>query len=615
MKTINKYNKILGAVGLLTLVLLTGACNEILEEQPRSSYTAAYFKTPEGIEAGLTAVYSDLRRYYGPVAPLYYTLCGTDEATFGDNKDAYGAEIDVYNIQANTNGINTVWNNVFPFINTCNGIIEIGTEVGVDAALIAEAKFLRAHDYFLLVTTYGGAPLDLGSGELKLNTNPVRFSKRNSIEEVYAVIFKDLQEAIEVLPATPRVTSGANKILAQHYLGKAYLTYGWWLERNSKTDPAGKSPAQYYQLAYDVTVEAIKHSGPFKLQSTFRDVNLAANDRNAEILFCAEHTDLDYTYDDSNNNTTSGPHGDMKTNRSSLAITPDFEIGIGGTQLVYRVGQQDVGRPWRLIAPTYETLTQTFADKTNDSRYEGTFTTVHRANYQSLSNWNGAVRTGLNNLPVNNGDTAFYYAPEEIPGLLFDSQNRFAYLPDKPYAIWTPSLITRHNYPACWKFGPDRTDKVPNAGSYNAASTRPFPIAKLSETHLIAAEAAVKGATPQAGYSARELVLVLRKRAAKPGREAEMESLTPSPITIDYILAERSRELWGECHRRYDLIRTGKLEQYGGSYSICENRNTSKQTFTRTIQPHHYLLPIPYTQFDNMDMSDEEKKAYQNPGY
>jgi hypothetical protein len=177
-------------------------------------------------------------------------------------------------------------------------------------------------------------------------------------------------------------------------------------------------------------------------------------------------------------------------------------------------------------------------------------------------------------------------------------------------------LVSRKNYPSCWKFGPNRSDKVPAAGTFQDASTRPFPIAKLSETYLIAAEAAIQpGVNAQGGYSARDLVLVLRKRAAKPGREDAIVAATPTSIDIDYILAERSRELWGEMHRRYDLIRTGKLAEYAASYSICEPASIEKKTYTRTVQSHHYLYPIPQTQFDNMDMTDDEKKSYQNPGF
>ena len=46
-----------------------------------------------------------------------------------------------------------------------------------------------------------------------------------------------------------------------------------------------------------------------------------------------------------------------------------------------------------------------------------------------------------------------------------------------------------------------------------------FGGASLSETYLIAAEAAVKGASTQAGYSARQLVNIIRARAGMPETE------------------------------------------------------------------------------------------------
>jgi hypothetical protein len=38
------------------------------------------------------------------------------------------------------------------------------------------------------------------------------------------------------------------------------------------------------------------------------------------------------------------------------------------------------------------------------------------------------------------------------------------------------------------------------------------------------------------------------------------------------------------------------------------------QTVTRTIEPKHYIRPIPQGQLDGMDMTPEEKITYQNPG-
>ena len=98
---------------------------------------------------------------------------------------------------------------------------------------------------------------------------------------------------------------------------------------------------------------------------------------------------------------------------------------------------------------------------------------------------------------------------------------------------------------------------------------------------------------------------------------AAMIAATPATINIDYILAERSREYYGEGYRWYDLIRTQKWEDLASSYEICGSNygDHTPKTYTRTIEKYHYLRPIPQGQLDAMEMTPEEKKAYQNPGY
>ena len=136
-------------------------------------------------------------------------------------------------------------------------------------ALISEARFFRAFDYFQLVQTFGGVPLDLGSGELKFNSNPVSVTTRNTVPEVYTrAIFPGLKTAIENLPAVGRVKGGVTQTLARLILSKAYLTYAWWLENpnniatypeTDRVDPDGHNAAWYYQQAYDVALEGINN--------------------------------------------------------------------------------------------------------------------------------------------------------------------------------------------------------------------------------------------------------------------------------------------------------------------------------------------------------------------
>jgi hypothetical protein len=174
-----------------------------------------------------------------------------------------------------------------------------------------------------------------------------------------------------------------------------------------------------------------------------------------------------------------------------------------------------------------------------------------------------------------------------------------------------------------------RTDNGSGLGQPNTASTRPFKIAKFSELYLIAAEAAVKGANTVAGKTARDLVNVLRARAGKwkfsnkdnaalvADNSAAVTAATPATIDINYILAERSREYFGEGHRWFDLVRTQKWNELAGTYQIAGTNygDHTPATITRNIQPFHYLRPIPQGQIDGMEMSAEDKKAYQNPSY
>jgi hypothetical protein len=199
----------------------------------------------------------------------------------------------------------------------------------------------------------------------------------------------------------------------------------------------------------------------------------------------------------------------------------------------------------------------------------------------------------------------------------------------RPDFVITPRAISRIVFPGLWKLGVYRTDNGTGLGQPNATSTRPYKIAKFSEFYFIAAEAAVKGATTVAGKSARELINVIRARAGKwkfsnkdnaafvADNSAAMTAATPATIDINYILAERSREYFGEGLRWFDLVRTQTWTDIAGTYEICGTAygNHTAQTVTRTIDKKYYLRPIPQAQLDAMDATADEKTAYQNPGY
>lgn len=642
MKPIFSKIRVLGTAALA--LFLTASCSDILDEQPRSSYDPTFFKTEKGVEGGVTSMYAHLRYIYGQA--YYYNSCltGTDEATWGWSADGNFKDADlsgVGNLTATTCRSDALWGTAFSNINTANGVIENGAEVGVNESLVSEARFFRAFDYFLLVQTFGGVPLDLGSGKLKFNITPSRTSVRNTVPEVYTkAIFPDLLTAIENLPANPRVTGGVTKTVARLYLAKAYLTYAWWLKNPNniptypecqRTDPDGHDAAWYFQQAYDVAVTAIENPGPFGLQESFWMVNAGPNDRNMEILLYADHTQEDEYY---NGGSLSYGGGGAPDNFAGWMMNWNYTDARSADNqaVINRIAEQCYGRPWTRMAPPFGVFTKTFADKVNDSRYDGTFTTVYRGNWSTAGqNWESV--TNANGMKVKEREPIFSFVFQDMDKIDYAGEGSKSNLgagtlPGRADWVLGLDAVGRYVYPGLWKLGPYRTDNGSGAGQPNAGSTRPYNIAKFSELYLVAAEAAVEGAATQAGKSARDLVNVLRARAGRwtysnaeykevdRDFSAEMTAATPATIDINYILDERSREFYGEGYRWFDLVRTQKWNEYADSYVICGGKGDhNPQTYSRTIEAFHYLRPIPQGQLDGMEMTEEEKDAYQNPGY
>ena len=276
-------------------------------------------------------------------------------------------------------------------------------------------------------------------------------------------------------------------------------------------------------------------------------------------------------------------------------------LNIGGVGVVQREACQEIGRPWTRMAPTHEAIRIfTSQDITKDSRYEGTFSTAYYGNLQKAGITAASV-TGANGLEIPKGGRVLTFVPEVLDNI---------------------------TYPALWKLGCYRTDYnlETGLGSPNAGSTRPYAVLKFSDFYLTAAEAAFKLGD---NTKARNNILVLRQRAGKwtykqseraayvADFSSDLAAATPATITLDYILDERMREFYGEGFRWFDLARTQTWAQRAGTYTISGSSwgSHKPEKFTRTIEPYMYLFPIPQGQLDGMEMSAEEKAAYQNPGY
>ena len=648
MKTKNIKYIIAAALVCGGITTTMTSCSDVLDEQPRSQFDTTFFNTKTGIEGGLTSLYAHLRYFYGNGYFLNSVETGTDEYTYAQSADGNFKDADLSGVGSMTpsNSIaGSIWGTLFPNINTASGIIENGAAAGIDDALLAEAYFFRGFDYFLLVQTYGGVPLDLGAGELKFNTSTVRTSVRNTVDEVYnKCIFPDLEKALADLPENPRLTGTVTKNVARLYLAKAYLTYAWWLENpnNIPTYPEcsrDASKAQsYYQKAFAMAKAAIDNPGPYALQPTFYDVNVATNDRNSEVMFYADH-DEDEKYGNGGAGYGWGSGGSPENFAywmETWNYTEMIAKAASGATInpIQREAVQALGRPWTRMAPIADNFMAggvwEDAVKAIDSRYDATFTLRYHTNWQKAGNTEPYV-FGANGMQVGPNEVYFSWVPESEDGNInytgADGKLGFGEMAGRADFVVAVNHISRKKYPINWKLGIYRTDNNGGLGSkVNGGSPRPWSIAKFSEFYLLAAEAAVKLGDNASAYN---YVNVLRARAGKQtfnqndnvavsvDHSAEMVAATPATITIDYILDERSREFWGEGYRWYDLVRTQKWTERASTYHIADVGYTDKdlKEFKRNIPANYYIRPIPQGQLDGMKMTDEEKTNYQNPAY
>ncbi len=152
-----------------------------------------------------------------------------------------------------------------------------------------------------------------------------------------------------------------------------------------------------------------------------------------------------------------------------------------------------------------------------------------------------------------------------------------------------------------------KDDKIPAQGE--AYSSINFPMFRTGEAYLIAAEAILRGAN---GSRAEALNYVneIRERAYMSGKYARAGirsdvpgDITDSQLTLDFILAERQRELASELQRRTDLIRFGKFTK-GDNWDWKNGVRLGSD-----VDDKYNLFPIPESELTN------NPKLKQNNGY
>jgi starch-binding outer membrane protein, SusD/RagB family len=555
-----KINK-LKTIALGGLLLASTSCQDLLKETVISNIGNDYMNTAKGFEDATKAAYSSLRTFYGTQLGLTFTEYGTDIYATGADGGYKGFHFYDTQIQPTIDYLAILWDESYRGINTCNAIIgRAGTAIpGISDATkklrVAEAKFLRAHYFYILHQQFG--PIEL---RLTETTGPTKDTKRNSDAEVYTQIIKDCNEAIADLENKAHSTDygRATKASAEALLAKVYL---------AKAYGASKA-ADDFQKAADLTTGLITKYG-FKLLDDFASVHDENNQLNSEVVFAVQ-----YTTDMITNLTNVGGEGGGGNNLH-LYFGMQYDTQAGMVRDVF------YGRPFKRLRPTSYLLNTVFAERVNDSRYKKSFRDTW------LSNSPGAFNTSFDNSKARvtfaAGDTTIF-----IPGFEMSQADRAK----KKYQVLVPSAYNEALFPTLSKFfDTKRSDRTEPRGS------RDYFVWRLADIYLMQAEALLALGKKTEATAA---VNAVRQRAGWPGKKDAMK-ITDAQMTFDFLVEERARELAGEQTRWLDLKRWGLLV----------DRVKKHNPQASAVADKHYVRPIPQTQIDR-----STKDAFpQNAGY
>lgn len=153
----------------------------------------------------------------------------------------------------------------------------------------------------------------------------------------------------------------------------------------------------------------------------------------------------------------------------------------------------------------------------------------------------------------------------------------------------------------CYKYGGDISLSGDGKETFTAVNIK---VVRLSEMYLIAAEAALNKTGSNPALAAEYLNEVRRRSPALP-------AATAATITDDMILDERSKELYSEGHRFFDMMRKNKkIKFHDGFYNaVAPTENQRPNEIDRTF--YKIVLPISQTEINSNPAIGKQ----QNTGY
>lgn len=483
-------------------------------------------------------------------------------------------------------------------VSFCNSFIENASEVSGDEITdyIAEARFLRAFAYYNLIDLYGNVPL-----VTQISTD---LPQQNTRQELFDFVESELLAIEGTL-----MESGANeygrvdRVAAWALLSKLYLNAESWTG-TARWDDVVTYSNQVMNSSYSINTTDANGNG-----TAYDELFLADNDTNGaqnEFIFALNFDGLrSQTWAGSTflvhasvggemNPADYGINGGWGGMRSTKSLSDRFAADIDG--LNASLGTLS---DWGLVGSStangwdgpdmemYETATNVYALYANlvSGEIKFRFDEDWGNNYGD-DGADGTLEAGGANIAVASAGT--YLVTMNL------NDNTYSIAPftgDKRAMFYTEGMSDVITDLSAFNGGGYPVTKFKNITSAGVAGSDPngdfvdtdLPLIRLPEIYLNYAEATLRGGNGSTA-TAVQRINEIRNRAFGDGGG----NVSIADLTLDFVLDERSRELYWEGQRRTDLIRYGYFTS--SSYLWPYKGNVAEGI---GVDDYRNLFPIP----------------------
>jgi len=446
-------------------------------------------------------------------------------------------------------------------VSFCNSFIANAASLEEDVVktYIAEARFLRAYAYYNLLDLYGNVPLTTEiSTELPTQSNQT---------ELFNFIETELLE-IESLLATSNEYGRVDNIAAHALLSRLYLNSEVWTGQNRYNECVTYSE-NVMNSSYSINMNDGNGNG-----TAYDELFLADNGSNGaqnEFIFALNFDGLQsQTWGGSTflvhaaiggsmNPTDFGVNGGWGGLRTTKNLVNKFAVDVDA--LNNSLGTQS---DWGLVGNAtqngwdgpdmemYQTATNQYAiyADLNDGEMKFRFNEDWGQNYGD-NNSDGTLDPGGDNILISAGT---YYIELDLDNSIYTIN---PYTADKRgmfhsdgQSLEIETIPPFENGYAVSKF--KNVDVNGNSGSDSSGNhtDTDVPLIRLAEIYLNYAEATLRGGNGNLDLAATK-INELRER----GFGNSSGNINTSDLSLDFILDERSKELYWEGQRRTDLVR------------------------------------------------------------